>query len=263
AHPASHILSLGRVLGFAAPGTNPFAAETMGATVLRIISTAPEVEELPGRLRPLIEACWDHEPRLRPTPGELITALTDPAVETENAFPSEQAGYYFPVSETTPTKQEDDHPRLDLQESLYLETPSKPHLSVFRLRPLVWTFSTVLVAGLIHWSVPFFTDVTSPPEVKAEVVVDMHEGMYDENEEFNSYIISMEISPDGSVLATRDSFSLIRGPFSQDINRTYIRLWDASTGENTVERRRSEERRVGKESTTCRRNGEYSRKRQQ
>src|SRR5699024_12715819 len=44
-----------------------------------------------------------------------------------------------------------------------------------------------------------------------------------------------------SVLATRDSFSLIRGPFSQDINRTYIRLWDASTGENTVERRFGEE----------------------
>lgn len=241
ANPASDMFSLGSVLAFAATGTNPFAAETMGATVLRIISTAPEVEELPDRLRPLIEACWDHEPRLRPAPGELITSLTDSAVETEDAFPSEQVGDYFPVSETTPTKQEDDHPGLDLQESLDLESPSKTKLSVFRLRPLVWTFSTVLVAGLIHWAAPFFTDVTSPPEVKAEVVVDMHEGMYDENEEFNSYIMSMEISPDGSVLATQDSFSLIRGPFSKDINRTYIRLWDASTGENTVERRFGEE----------------------
>src|SRR5699024_11131893 len=83
--------------------------------------------------------------------GELITALTDPAVETEDAFPSEQVGGYFPVSETTPTKQEDDHPGLDLQETLDLESPSKTKLSVFRLRPLVWSFSTVLVAGLIHW----------------------------------------------------------------------------------------------------------------
>src|SRR5699024_7977295 len=97
------------------PEKTPNQHRPLSCTPSSSIASSHDQAKQPKDAVLLIEACWDHEPRLRPTPGELITALTDPAVETENAFPSEQVGYYFPVSETTPTKQEDDHPRLDLQ----------------------------------------------------------------------------------------------------------------------------------------------------
>ena len=73
--PASDIFSLGTVLAFAATSINPFAADTMAATVLRIIGPSPVVDELPAELRSLIVSCWSHDPEQRPS----LNPLSDPS----------------------------------------------------------------------------------------------------------------------------------------------------------------------------------------
>ncbi|MFE6306156.1 WD40 repeat domain-containing serine/threonine protein kinase [Nocardiopsis sp. NPDC057823] len=75
--PASDVFSLGTVLAFAATGANPFAADTMAATVLRVIGPAPEVDELPAELCPLIGSCWNHDPTQRPSPESIIGSFED------------------------------------------------------------------------------------------------------------------------------------------------------------------------------------------
>lgn len=70
--PASDVFSLGTVLAFAATGANPFAADTMAATVRRLIGPAPALDGVPDDLAGLITACWDKDPGARPTPGRIL-----------------------------------------------------------------------------------------------------------------------------------------------------------------------------------------------
>lgn len=234
--PASDMFALGTVLTFAATGKNPFAADTMGAIVFRVISAAPEVEGFPDRFQPLIAACWNHDPNLRPTPGELIAALEE--VDTEADLPSKRAEGGHPVSPVAPTRLEEQRPEPELQERTVPDPSSGARLSVFRRRPLVAAMSTVLLAGLVSWAMPSVRG--TPSELKADVVVDLHEGeekAYEGSEKTNTQVTGMEVDPGNTRLVTKDEFSLDRGWFKTDISRSYLRLWDMTTGEKLTEYR--------------------------
>ncbi|WP_143847583.1 WD40 repeat domain-containing serine/threonine protein kinase [Nocardiopsis sp. JB363] len=239
--PASDMFTLGTVLAFAATGTNPFASQTMGAIVFKVISNAPEVKGLPDRFQPIIAACWDHDPKQRPTPGDVITTLDD--VDTgagssgEADLPPERAADEPPASVLVPTRRESKLPGRDIQDSPRPESPSSTKPSLFWRRPLSSAVGTVLIAGLVYWAVPSSAEDPTPSEVEADLVVDLHEGLYEEDDDPHSSIRSMKLSPDGSTLATHDDFSLSRGWLRPNVYLAHIRLWDVETGEMKSERR--------------------------
>jgi serine/threonine protein kinase len=102
--PASDIFSLGAVLTFAAVGASPFGDGTVTTLLYRVAHDRPATEGLPGQLRPLAERCLAKDPRMRPTPAQLLAELgtvdsgTDwlpqPVAET-------LIGYARPVADTT------------------------------------------------------------------------------------------------------------------------------------------------------------------
>jgi Protein kinase domain len=73
--PASDIFSLGAVLTFAAVGASPFGEGTVTTLLYRVAHDRPATDGLPGQLRPLVERCLAKDPRMRPTPGGILTEL--------------------------------------------------------------------------------------------------------------------------------------------------------------------------------------------
>jgi serine/threonine protein kinase len=73
--PASDIFSLGAVLTFAAVGASPFGEGVVTTMLYRVAHDRPATDGLPGQLRPLVERCLAKDPRMRPTPGEILTEL--------------------------------------------------------------------------------------------------------------------------------------------------------------------------------------------
>ena len=73
--PASDIFSLGAVLTFAAAGAGPFGEGTVTTLLYRVAHDRPATDGLPGQLRPLAERCLAKDPRMRPTPGGILTEL--------------------------------------------------------------------------------------------------------------------------------------------------------------------------------------------
>ncbi len=102
--PASDIFSLGAVLTFAAVGAGPFGDGTVTTLLYRVAHDRPATQGLPGQLRPLVERCLAKDPRMRPTPDQLLAELgtvdpgtnwlPQPVVET-------LIGYARPVADTT------------------------------------------------------------------------------------------------------------------------------------------------------------------
>lgn len=239
--PASDVFSLGTVLAFAATSTNPFAADTMGAVVLRIISPAPDVAELPEEVRELIERCWDHDPERRPTPHEIIAGFEegDGLSEGGNADPAPDRSYPdehdTEVVSSPPSLWKVDRTKLLKKPERSGQRRKRSLVEPLRQRPLAAAACTVLVAGLGLWTVPPLLE-SSPPKVEADLVIDVHEGMYESGERPSTGFSDMMISQDGSTLATTDDFSLKRGLFSTRIDHTFGRLWDAETGEKILAR---------------------------
>ncbi|MEE1938379.1 PQQ-binding-like beta-propeller repeat protein [Streptomyces sp. TRM 70361] len=72
---ASDVFSLGSTLVFAATGHPPFHGANPVETVFMLLRESPDLEGLPGELRPLIESCMRPEPEQRPTPADLQAQL--------------------------------------------------------------------------------------------------------------------------------------------------------------------------------------------
>jgi serine/threonine protein kinase len=72
---ASDVFSLGAVLAFAAVGASPFGDGTVTTLLYRVAHDRPVTARLPGQLRPLVERCLAKDPRMRPTPAEILTEL--------------------------------------------------------------------------------------------------------------------------------------------------------------------------------------------
>lgn len=80
--PASDIFSLGCVLAFAATGTPPFDGDNPASILFRIVSAEPDLSAIPPQFRQVVQACLKKNPAERPTPGQLITMISElgPAV---------------------------------------------------------------------------------------------------------------------------------------------------------------------------------------
>jgi serine/threonine protein kinase len=102
--PASDIFSLGAVLTFAAVGASPFGDGTVTTLLYRVAHDRPATEGLPAQLRPLVERCLAKDPRMRPTPDQLLGELGTVDSGT-NWLPQPVAetliGYARPVADTT------------------------------------------------------------------------------------------------------------------------------------------------------------------
>jgi Protein kinase domain len=70
--PASDVFSLGAVLAFAATGTPTFGTGSVHALVYRVVSEPPELDQVPPRLRPLLEACLAKNPGDRPSVADVL-----------------------------------------------------------------------------------------------------------------------------------------------------------------------------------------------
>ncbi|MEJ8658726.1 serine/threonine-protein kinase [Streptomyces sp. MS1.AVA.4] len=73
---ASDIFCIGAVLAYAATGRQPFGASDSGvhAIMFRIAHDEPDLEGLPDELGPLVRACLDKDPALRPSAARLAQA---------------------------------------------------------------------------------------------------------------------------------------------------------------------------------------------
>ncbi|MEO3841131.1 serine/threonine-protein kinase [Streptomyces sp. B22F1] len=72
---ASDVFSLGSTLVFAATGHAPFHGANPVETVFMLLREGPDLEGLPGELRPLIEACMQMTADHRPSPEALQSDL--------------------------------------------------------------------------------------------------------------------------------------------------------------------------------------------
>jgi beta-lactam-binding protein with PASTA domain len=72
---AADVFSWGATMCFAANASAPFGQDSVAPVLHRILTAAPELGRLDGRLRELVEACLDKDARNRPTSRELLFAL--------------------------------------------------------------------------------------------------------------------------------------------------------------------------------------------
>ncbi|MFF8711427.1 PQQ-binding-like beta-propeller repeat protein [Streptomyces sp. NPDC015184] len=101
---ASDVFSLGSTLVFAATGHAPFHGANPVETVFMLLREGPDLEGLPGELRPLIESCMQMDAALRPTPADLQAQLA-PHLFASGGDDSGTASAWLPASATTMIEQ--------------------------------------------------------------------------------------------------------------------------------------------------------------
>ncbi|MEE1771819.1 PQQ-binding-like beta-propeller repeat protein [Streptomyces sp. JV185] len=101
---ASDIFSLGSTLVFAATGHAPFHGANPVETVFMLLREGPDLEGLPGELRPLIESCMQMDAGLRPTPADLQAQLA-PHLFASGGDDSGTASAWLPTSATAMIEQ--------------------------------------------------------------------------------------------------------------------------------------------------------------
>jgi eukaryotic-like serine/threonine-protein kinase len=75
----SDMFSLGAVLVYAATGNGPFGGGPTPALLYRVVNQDPDLDQVPPRIRPLIQRCLAKDPASRPTPADLLDELGDVA----------------------------------------------------------------------------------------------------------------------------------------------------------------------------------------
>jgi eukaryotic-like serine/threonine-protein kinase len=73
--PPSDVFAWGSTMVFAATGRPPFGSGPNAAIMRRVSSRAPQLGDLKGELRELVERCLDKNPAARPTAPQLVRAL--------------------------------------------------------------------------------------------------------------------------------------------------------------------------------------------
>lgn len=90
--PASDVFTMGAVLAYAATGEYPFGVGPADARTLRVLYLAPDLEKVPGELRPLLERCLAKDPAGRPTAGaflaDLVAACPEAASDRDDWLPA-------------------------------------------------------------------------------------------------------------------------------------------------------------------------------
>jgi len=77
--PATDVFALGATLAFAANGNGPFGDGPTPALLYRVVSQEPDLSAVPESLRPAVRACLAKDPANRPTPAQLVAALSENA----------------------------------------------------------------------------------------------------------------------------------------------------------------------------------------
>jgi outer membrane protein assembly factor BamB len=74
---AADVFALGAVLVYALTGRGPFDGSREGTAIAaRTVHAEPDLGAVPETLRPIITACLHKDPALRPTPAEVLAALS-------------------------------------------------------------------------------------------------------------------------------------------------------------------------------------------
>ncbi|MEU0488661.1 serine/threonine-protein kinase [Nocardiopsis sp. NPDC006139] len=81
----SDVFALGGVLVYALTGSGPFGEGHPSAVLYRITHHDPVLTGVPDSLRPLVTACLEKDPALRPTTGEVLEVLGGPAPPAASA----------------------------------------------------------------------------------------------------------------------------------------------------------------------------------
>jgi protein kinase-like protein/putative regulator of septum formation len=74
--PSSDIFSLAGVLIFATRGEGPFGSGDTAALLYRVVHGTANLDQIPGKIRPLIARCLSRDATLRPTAAEFLSELT-------------------------------------------------------------------------------------------------------------------------------------------------------------------------------------------
>jgi serine/threonine protein kinase len=91
--PLSDVFSLGAVLAFAATGRKPFGTGPAATVLERVVCDAPNLDDAPPEIRPLIKWCLAKDPARRPTALELLADVN--AVQAAMEGPSGSAADTF------------------------------------------------------------------------------------------------------------------------------------------------------------------------
>ncbi|MEV0457070.1 serine/threonine-protein kinase [Catellatospora methionotrophica] len=119
--PAADVFAWGAVVAFAGTGRITFAADSMPAVAVRIMTSEPDLDGLTGPLRELVEAALAKDPKDRPTARDLLDRLLtrgpDRALSSgelpRQAAAAAEAGSRFAVVDADPTSlRPDAAPRL-------------------------------------------------------------------------------------------------------------------------------------------------------
>ncbi|MEU2242948.1 protein kinase [Streptomyces sp. NPDC018338] len=86
--PASDVFSLGAVLVYATTGRGPFDAGSPYMTAYNVVHEPPEVAELSGTVREIVQWCLAKEPGERPGPEDLLAAFRQAPEEEWGARPA-------------------------------------------------------------------------------------------------------------------------------------------------------------------------------
>ncbi|WP_066944977.1 protein kinase domain-containing protein [Streptomyces lushanensis] len=73
--PAADVFAMGAVLVHAATGRGPFDSDSPYIVAYQVVHNEPDLAGVPESLLPLVTRCLSKDPRERPTPDELMTAL--------------------------------------------------------------------------------------------------------------------------------------------------------------------------------------------
>ncbi|GAB4058789.1 serine/threonine-protein kinase [Catellatospora paridis] len=109
--PAADVFAWGAVVAFAGTGRITFAADSMPAVAVRIMTAEPDLDGLTGPLRELVEAALAKDPADRPTARDLLDRLLtrgpDRALSSgelpRQAAAAAEAGSKFAVVDADPT----------------------------------------------------------------------------------------------------------------------------------------------------------------
>ncbi|MFE6060021.1 protein kinase [Streptomyces sp. NPDC056431] len=102
--PATDVFSLGAVLCYATTGRGPFDGGSPYMTAYNVVHEPPEVAELSGTVREIVQWCLAKEPAERPGPDDLLTAFrTVPENEWGRRPAAPAAPSRQPAATTAPT----------------------------------------------------------------------------------------------------------------------------------------------------------------
>ncbi|WP_030210635.1 PQQ-binding-like beta-propeller repeat protein [Streptomyces sp. NRRL S-87] len=120
--PEADVFAMGAVLVHAATGRGPFDSDSPYLVAYQVVHHEPNLNDVPGELRPIVERCLQKDPAQRPTTDALIAALRSAAYPT-----SENTRAFIPAPRDPVEARSEEHThrraRIEVADA---EPPSRP-----------------------------------------------------------------------------------------------------------------------------------------